>query len=194
MTSTARSSLIGAGIGATVMFLADPNRGARRRALVRDKVVWATRKTRDGTGATWRDLRNRTAGLQARWRTSDDVDDVTLRERVRAALGRVISHPRSITVNVTSGWVTLTGDALESDVESIVSAASEVHGVEGVENNIRTHASADRIPMLQGESERPGQWRAWIGSGWSPTAKLIAGAGLGVLALAAWGSRERMAA
>jgi BON domain len=37
MTSTV-SSLIGAGCGAGLMFLLDPSRGARRRAIVRDTV------------------------------------------------------------------------------------------------------------------------------------------------------------
>ena len=52
MTSTTRSTLIGAGIGSAVMFLADPNHGARRRALIRDKFTWMTRKTRDAAGST----------------------------------------------------------------------------------------------------------------------------------------------
>ncbi len=194
MNTTARSSLIGAGVGAAVMFLADPARGPRRRALIRDKFVRATRKTREGVGATWRDLRNRTAGLQARFRTADEVDDATLHDRVRSAFGRVTTHPRAVTVNVTSGWVTLTGDALESEIRSIVSAANDVRGVEGVENHIRTHASSDGIQMLQDTARRPGGWTARIRGSWSPTARLVAGAGLGVLALAAWRTRERTAA
>jgi hypothetical protein len=67
MTST-RSALLGAGIGATSMFLLDPARGARRRSLLRDKAMRAQRKTRDVAGATWRDLNNRMTGLRARRR------------------------------------------------------------------------------------------------------------------------------
>ena len=51
MTSAVRAGLIGAGVGAASMFLLDPERGARRRAVVRDKAVWAGRKTRDA--AEW---------------------------------------------------------------------------------------------------------------------------------------------
>ena len=67
MTSTA-STLIGAGCGAALMFLLDPSRGPRRRAIVRDKVVRAARKTREVAQATRRDLGNRATGMAARTR------------------------------------------------------------------------------------------------------------------------------
>ena len=76
MTSAVRAGLIGAGIGGASMFLLDPDRGARRRALVRDKAVRATRKTRDAAGATRRDLSNRLSGLQSRIRAR--VSDETV--------------------------------------------------------------------------------------------------------------------
>jgi len=89
MTSTVRAGLIGAGIGGASMFLLDPDRGARRRALIRDKAVWAARKTQDAAGATGRDLSNRLAGLQSRARTqfSDEaVDGLTRRRWPSAAM------------------------------------------------------------------------------------------------------------
>ena len=194
MTSAARSSLFGAAVGATVMFFADPARGARRRALARDKLAWATRKTRDAAGATWRDVGNRVTGIQSRVRgtfSDEAVDDATLCERVRAALGRVTPHQRAISVRSISGWVTLTGDALESEAVSIVSAAGNVQGVEGVQNELRTHQSADRIPMLQRGSDRPGRWTTWLATGWSPTSKLIAGSAIGIMAIAAARGSQR---
>ena len=184
MTSTTRSTLIGAGIGGAVMFLADPNHGARRRALIRDKFTWMTRKTRDAAGSTWRDLGNRTAGLQARVHglSIDNVDDTTLTERIRSALGRATSHSRAVSVDVLDGWVTLTGDALTSESAAIIAAVNAVHGVEGVTNRLRTHAAAGSIPTLHGGSN-PRRWATWLWSGWSPTAKLVA-ASLGAAALA----------
>ena len=190
MTSSTRNSLLGASIGAAAMFLADPVRGARRRALVRDKLVWASRRTREGAGATWRDLGNRMSGMQARMRSgSASTDDATLNDRIRTALGRVTAHPRAVSVMVTNGWVVLTGDALAVEAPSIVSAVNSVPGVEGVENQMRMHPTSGNIPALQGGSARPGQWRSWLGSGWSPTTKFLAGAGLGICALAALGRR-----
>jgi BON domain len=182
MTS-ARSSILGAGIGATSMFLLDPVRGARRRALIRDKVAFARRKTADATGATWRDFNNRMAGLQARARSLFSevaIDDATLKERVKAALGRVTAHQRAISVDVADGCVRLGGDALASEAGSIVSAVNRVRGVLSVQSNLRTHASAQHIPMLQGGSFRPGRWMSWIHGSWSPTALVAAGAAIAI--------------
>jgi hypothetical protein len=190
MNSTTRSSLIAAGIGATLMFLADPSRGARRRALVRDKAVRAARKTRVGAGATWRDLQNRLSGLQARvHRRGGPADDATVHERIRAALGRVTPHHRAVSIAVADGFVMLSGDALGSEVAAIESAVRSVPGVESVDTRIRTHTSAAGIPHLQVGSPRRGRWMTWIASGWSPSAKLVGAASLGVLAFAA--SRRR---
>jgi gas vesicle protein len=186
MTSTVRAGLIGAGIGGATMFLLDPDRGARRRALMRDKCVWASRKTRDAAEATRRDLNNRMAGLQSRLRarfSADTADDPVLHDRVRAALGRVTSHPGALCVNVANGVVTLTGDALASEAKAIVSTVAGVRGVDGVQNEMTTHASPNGIPALQGGSGRPDQWSTWMRGSWSPTAMLAAGAGLAACAV-----------
>jgi hypothetical protein len=175
MTAT-RSSLLGAGIGATSMFLFDPARGALRRALIRDRVVRVRHKTADAAGATWRDVGNRLVGLQSRARAlfnNGSVDDATLTARIRSALGRVTAHQRAISVVARNGCVTLCGDALASEVASIVSAVGRVPGVFGVETDLRTHTRTDRIPMLQGGSRRPGQWRTWLSSSWSTAAAVM---------------------
>jgi len=192
MTST-RSAIIGASLGVTSMFLLDPARGARRRALIRDKAVKAGRKTRDVAEATWRDLNNRITGLQARSRAfmhDRPVDDETLVARARTALGRAASHPRAISVTAADGFVTLTGDALELEVGSIVSAVGYVRGVKGVHNYITAHPSADGVPSLQGDSDRPGEWTTWLRSEWSPTAMVLASVGV-CTALAAVAAKRR---
>jgi BON domain len=181
MTPT-RSSFLGAGIGATSMFLLDPARGARRRALIRDKMAWARRKTADAAEATWNDVGNRVVGLQSRTRalfTHSAVDDATLTAKVRAALGRVTAYQRAVSITARNGCVTLSGDALASEVASIVSAVGRVPGVFGVETDLRTHSSSDRVPMLQG-SRRPGQWRTWLRSSWSPAALMATGAAIAI--------------
>jgi BON domain len=196
MTFT-RSSLLGAGIGATSMFLLDPVRGARRRALIRDKMAWTRHKTADAAGAAWRDVGNRFAGLQSRTRAlfkHEAIDDATLSLRIKAALGRVTGHQRAISVNVANGCVTLSGDALTSEVASIVSAVGRVPGVFGVETDLRTHAKAEGA--LQGGSRRPGQWMPRLsGSSWSPTGLLVAGAAIAIAGAAmARGKRDFMIA
>jgi hypothetical protein len=188
MNSAVRSSLIAAGCGAGLMFLLDPSRGARRRALVRDKFVRAAHKTRDAADATGRDLRNRIQGVRA-WTesrfTDEHVDARTLCARVRTELGRVASHPRAVCVSARDGAVTLSGDVLASEVSSIVKAVAGVRGVEDVQNRMTAHASPDGVPSLQGSSDRPGQWSTWLREGWSPSALLAAGAGTAAVAIAA---------
>ena len=49
----------GVGLGATLMYMFDPDRGKRRRALVQDKVIAAGHKAEDLTGKMTRDVRNR---------------------------------------------------------------------------------------------------------------------------------------
>src|SRR5262245_50839943 len=104
--------LIGAGIGAAVAFVIDPDRGTRRRALIRDKTVRAARLTRNAVHATACDMSNRGRGVIAATRgrfRREQLDDVTLSERVRARLGRVSSHPHAIELETSDGEVTLHG-------------------------------------------------------------------------------------
>jgi len=55
----------GAALGALTMFLLDPDRGNRRRALAKDKMYSAAVRTRKQIDAKSRDLSNRAKGLRA---------------------------------------------------------------------------------------------------------------------------------
>ena len=52
MRSDTRSLTVGLALGAGLMYLLDPSRGARRRNLLRDKMVHARRVAREGWDAT----------------------------------------------------------------------------------------------------------------------------------------------
>jgi hypothetical protein len=54
--------VIGAGMGASLMYFFDPGMGRRRRALVRDQGVHLARRLDDAVDVTSRDLTNRAAG------------------------------------------------------------------------------------------------------------------------------------
>jgi len=194
MTSTVRVGLIGAGAGAATMFLLDPDRGARRRALVRDKGIWLAHKTRDAADATRRDVSNRLKGLQARAvrHVEDDVaDDNIVRERVRSAVGRVTAHPRAIRIDVRDSKVRVTGDVLASESSAVASAIQNVRGVREVDNQLSVHQSAASIPSLQGGSSRDRVGVARLRRGWSPAALATASIATGVLAIAAAAARTR---
>jgi hypothetical protein len=175
--------LTGIGTGAAVMYLLDPDRGRRRRALVRDKLVWGARKTADGLAAASRDIANRSTGILAetRGRLADrPVPDDVLVARVRSVLGRYCSHPRAIDVTARDGFVTLRGPILANEADQTESAVRAVRGVEELSSLLEVHERADNVAALQGGAPRPGV--AWMQANWSPAARVLAaGAGLTML-------------
>jgi hypothetical protein len=191
-----RDIAVGAGIGAVLAFIFDPQVGGRRRALVRDKFVRATRKTRDGVDAVSRDFANRTRGIAAATRARlghEEVDDWRLVERVRARLGRVVSHPRAIDVHVSNGAVTLIGPILAGEVDRVVSAVASVRGVEAVLNELEPHESAAGVPSLQGGGRVPGRLDI-LQRSWAPTTQALVGmAALAATAIAISATRRRAA-
>ena len=54
--------LAGVGLGATLMYFLDPRGGRRRRALMRDKSIKVSRKTRESVTGHVHDFRNRMRG------------------------------------------------------------------------------------------------------------------------------------
>jgi len=140
--------LTGIVLGAAAMYLLDPDRGARRRSLLRDQGVHAGHKLSDGLSARARDARNRIRGtaheLRARFR-NDAVDDEVLHQRVRSAIGRVAAHPGAITVTSAQGRVILEGDVFEDELEDLIEQVRGVRGVEEVQNQLTVHRSAEGI-------------------------------------------------
>jgi hypothetical protein len=63
--SSGLTLLAGMVIGATLMYLLDPQQGGRRRALLRDKFIALSNDASDTLGKTSRDLRNRAQGVIA---------------------------------------------------------------------------------------------------------------------------------
>ena len=147
--------LSGAALGASAMYLMDPRTGARRRALLRDRVVRATHKTGGALDALGRDAANRARGLAAETRSrmrADSSNARKLQERVRAELGRVVSHPQAIDVYVSAdGCVCLTGPVLMEEADSAISAIQSVKGVQEVDDRLERYATTEHVPSLQGD-------------------------------------------
>ena len=179
----------GLGLGTGLMYLLDPDRGRRRRALLRDKCMWAARKTGEGIKVTARDLRNRTQGITHLHSSSEPVDDRKLAERVRSKLGRVVSHPGAIQVDAQNGAVTLSGPILVEEMPELLACVNRVNGVNQVINNLEAHEQADNHPALQGGRERQGAHFEFFQENWSPAARVLAGAA--GASLAAYGGTRR---
>ncbi len=173
-------------VGATLMYVFDPAGGNRRRARVRDAVVHWAKTAAAGAGVTARDAGNRARGLiaetRARLRREPVADDV-LGERVRAELGRIVSHPRAIDVQVDGGRVTLSGVVLAREADRLRRAVAAVPGVRAVASRLEVHETAGSEPSLQGGVPRRAVPEVWQ-TRWSPTTRTLAGLlGTGLVAL-----------
>jgi hypothetical protein len=176
----------GAGIGATIMFFLDPDRGARRRSLVRDRFVHAGHSLGEGVGTTSRDVRNRARGAAAVTRrrlAHEEADDRVVAERVRAELGRLVSYPGAIEVDVNEGTVTLHGPVLAREAGRLIAGVRGVRGVADVEDHIDRHETAENVPGLQGIPHTPGASFELMQENWTPAARLLTGVAGSALAL-----------
>jgi gas vesicle protein len=191
-----RDLLTGAGIGAAVAFLLDPNGGATRRARVRDKMARATRKTREGLDRTTRDMANRTRGVVRTTRArfaSDVVDDQRLVQRARATLGRWCSHPRALDVDAKDGIVTLRGPILVTEAAALVSAVETVRGVKGVVDELDRHRPDEDVPALQGGGPPAGPSLDILQRRWAPATRALVACTLittGLIVAAAYAGRR----
>jgi hypothetical protein len=183
------------GLGAGLMYFLDPDRGRRRRALVRDQMIHALNAIDDAIGVISRDLGNRSRGawasvesLPARF-FGEDVPDEVLAERVRSKLGRYVSHPGSIGVSAYEGRVILSGPILAHEVDGLLAAVARVPGVRRVEERLDRHEQPGGISGLQGGQFRAGERFELCQANWSPTARLLVGSAGAALIAAGAGRR-----
>jgi hypothetical protein len=170
------------------MYMLDPDRGRRRRAIVGDKATSLALDTQRALRAASRDAAHRIEGLRARARhllTDQPVpDDLQLIERVRARMGRLVSHPHAIQVGANRGRVTLSGPVLAHEVDRLLDAVRSVWGVSSLDNKLVVHDHADSISSLQGSGQSPPPQTGY--DYWTPTARgaaIIAGSGLSLVGL-----------
>jgi osmotically-inducible protein OsmY len=143
--------LLGVGLGAALMFILDPDRGARRRALVRDKSVKLLRRGGREIHDRGEDIGNRIAGAAAetRGRLKDAPTNYQLEERVRAELGHHVEHAKAIDVVADEGNVTLRGDVLRDELDDVLDTVRSVRGVREVRSELQLRSTPGDIPSLQ---------------------------------------------
>jgi hypothetical protein len=186
---------LGGAVGVALMYFLDPNLGRRRRARTRDKVVHAARVVNEGAKVTARDTVHRVQGAWAEARKmfeQEEVTDDVLIGRVRADLGRVVSHPHAIEVAASGGHVTLIGPILSHEVRPLLRAIRRVAGVRGVSDQLTVYSEPGNVSSLQGGEPRTGRRFELLQENWSPAARMIAGGAGAALMLAAMQSRGSM--
>jgi len=182
----------GIGIGAGLMYFYDPDRGHRRRVLVKDKAVSAVKDVDDAINKTSRDLKNRARGVAAEAFSVfslEEVPDEILEARVASRIGRLVSHPHAIEISVANGEVTLQGAVLSGEAPRLIRGVSAMRGVTHVHNRLEAHTSAEDIPVLHGGYRRSGQRLDVLQAKWSPATRLVMGAA--GLALTLYGMKHR---
>jgi uncharacterized membrane protein len=180
-------------LGAVAMFVLDPDKGRRRRAVARDKARSLLGDTRDAFGVAARDASHRMQGWRARARRllahDDAPDDLRLIERVRARMGRLVSHPHAIQVGANAGRVTLSGPILAHEAGRFVEAVGAVWGVSEVEDRLILHENAESISSLQGGADERRTRPEGLQEHWTPTLRVAAI--LGGSAMSLYGLRHR---
>lgn len=177
--------IAGVGVGAGCMYLMDPDRGRSRRAMLRDKTTSAYREVRMSFERTQADLANRAHGLLARAKSAvqhEPVEEDQLTARVRARLGRLVSHPHAIDVIARDGAVTLSGAVLEQEAQGVVAGVGAIHGVSSVCDHLLRHPDAASIPSLQGGRRRAAGPQV-LRHEWPPALRMLAGVAGGSLEL-----------
>ena len=177
--------LVGAfSAGALTMYFADPDRGRRRRALLKDAFRHSAHDLRRFGRRFRRDLENKLEGIIAESQRVPDqnpVSDVVLLQRIRTSLGRAVSHPGAVEVSCTEGSVLLGGWVLADEVDDLTQAVRSVRGVKDLSTFLNTTDHPEHISALQSGNRHSMRLELWRDN-WSPTLRVLTGsAGAGLI-------------
>ncbi|MFC4277363.1 BON domain-containing protein [Achromobacter aloeverae] len=144
-----------AALGAVAMYYLDPDSGRRRRAHLNDRLRSACSDLSHCLQGEARHVADRLHGAAAERHASTAagaVDDEILVERIRAALGHVVSSRGAIDVSVNDGIASLAGQVLAAEHESVLGTVKAVPGVRAVADHLTVHDEPGAVPGLQGGS------------------------------------------
>lgn len=172
------------GLGAGLMYLFDPDKGKRRRAVARDRASHLSNAARRKLKKTSHDFTNRAYGTFRETkslisRRNEAVSGETLEARIKTRLGRLTSHPNALKTKVEDGWVILSGAILEAEADDVLKKISKMCGVKAVEDRLERHTPEDKIPaLLNGKAKGKTNGKA---AHWSPAKRVLAATAGGAL-------------
>ena len=149
----------GLGLGAALMYVFDPDRGKRRRAMIRDKVDSTAHRFSDKAEKMGRDIGNRAYGMIAETKSMfrhEEASDDVLVHRVQARLGRLPVHIGAFDVTAHDGIVTLRGEILSEELTKVLRAARFVRGVKAVDNRLSVRENANSALSLPDQPQPSG--------------------------------------
>ena len=100
------------------------------------------------------DISSRTRGamheLRARRNERGDVPDDILAERVRAQIGRPVSTPGALEIDVHDGRVEIRGTILSREADPLLRTVRRVRGVRDIVDRLERHEPSGHTASLQG--------------------------------------------
>ena len=165
-------------LGAAAMYVLDPDKGRRRRAIASDKARRFVANAGSLASIAARDVTYRMQGVRVQARRlfgrGGVPDDLVLIERLRAKMGRVVSNPHAIQIGAHDGRVTLSGPILASEAQPLLHVVRSAPSVSEVEDHLIVHERPESIPSLQG-TPSPTKMRSRImRENWTPTQRVAA--------------------
>src|SRR5215211_6430386 len=136
-----RALLLGGVAGAALVYMLDPDRGRRRRAMARDRLVATFRRGGRRAGRLRRRIGAGAYGVRQkvthlRPEDASTPDDVTLVRRVESEVFRDPDVPKGqININAEDGVIILRGQVERPEqIEELEARVRKVHGVRDVDN------------------------------------------------------------
>ncbi|MGH2441783.1 MAG: BON domain-containing protein [Chloroflexota bacterium] len=132
--------LMGSALGAFVAFMGDPSRGARRRAILRDKTLSLFGKGSHRAETSLERAAGKAHGILHEKlglaHDNDNPDDKTLTARIESELFKNPETSReNINIDVAEGIVYLRGELpKQSEIDALVVEVRGFRNVKGVEN------------------------------------------------------------
>jgi hypothetical protein len=125
--------------------------------MIRDKFSSRTRRIGSSARGLLIDGRNRLRGMahEARARLRERrINDVLLEDRVRAQMGRAVSHPAALQIKAVNGCIEISGPILRREVGELIDTIRSVRGVKNVVERLDLHDEPGNQPALQGAGSR----------------------------------------
>jgi osmotically-inducible protein OsmY len=144
------TTIAAAALGAAGAYFLDPQQGARRRNVARDRL---RSYARGGAHEAARKARHAEGVAQGAVHSGDDtkpgeLDDVTLARKVETEIFRGADSPKGkVSVNAEDGIVYLRGELEGEQAERLADAARRVPGVRGVKSLL--HGPGQEAPAKE---------------------------------------------
>ena len=149
----------GLAAGALLEYFLDPKAGRRRRHVARDRARSRLRRGERRAVVRARRAESHAVGIarrsiNARRRTEEPLDDLTLAQKVESQLFRRAGVPKGqVSVNAEEGVVFLRGVMeRQEDIDRMGEEARRIEGVRAVENLL--HTAGTRAPAGRSKLER----------------------------------------